>query len=154
MEIRRAKEEDINELIKLLHEVEDIHYNIRPDIFKKNGIKYNLGMLKDIINNNAKPIFVIFDDIVVGYAFCQIEVIKDDLALKDLKSLYIDDLCINSKLRGKSYGTKLINYVKEYAKELGCQSITLNVWEGNDARYFYDKLGFTVKKTNLELKNL
>lgn len=154
MEIRRAKIDDIDILIELLHEVEDIHYNIRKDLFKKNGIKYNKEMLKDIINDENKPIFVIVDDEVIGYAFCQINIIQNDLALNDMKYLYIDDLCINSSKRGKSYGILLINHIKEYAKETGCSSITLNVWEGNSARKFYDKLGFTIQKTTLELKNI
>ena len=49
-------------------------------------------------------------------------------------------------------GTALFSFVKDYARELGCHNITLNVWEGNDsARRFYDAMGFGIQKTLMEM---
>ena len=56
--IRRAKEKDINTLKDLLSEVLNLHYNIRPDIFVKGTTKYDDNDLKEIISNDATPIFV------------------------------------------------------------------------------------------------
>ena len=70
----------------------------------------------------------------------------------DFKTLYIDDLCVDEECRGKHVGTILYKYVLNYAKEIGCYDVTLNVWEGNDnARVFYEKMGMFVKETQMEV---
>ena len=45
----------------------------------------------------------------------------------DIKTLYIDDLCVDENVRGKSIGKQLFEHVKSYAKEIECYNITLNV---------------------------
>ncbi len=53
---------------------------------------------------------------------------KDDNVLTDMKNLYIDDLCVDENMRDKHVGTVIYDYVKKYAKEIGCYNLTLNVW--------------------------
>ena len=44
-------------------------------------------------------------------------------------------------------GTKLYNYVIDFARKSGCYNVTLNVWAGNDgAMKFYERIGFKVQK--------
>ena len=151
--IRRAKEKDINTLKDLLSEVLNLHYNIRPDIFVKGTTKYDDNDLKEIISNDATPIFVYVDskDEVLGYAFCQIKVLTS-INMQKHKILYIDDLCVKEGMRGLHIGSSLIDYVKAYAKKIGCYEVTLNVWEGNDnAKKFYNNMGFKVKETQMEI---
>ena len=67
------------------------------------------------------------------------------------KSLFIDDLCVDLNVRGQHIGEKLIEYVKEEAKKMGCYEVTLNVWAGNtSAEKFYEKMGFQTKERQLE----
>ena len=69
----------------------------------------------------------------------------------NVRTLYIDDLCVDSNARGQHIGTTLFDYVMEFAKESGCYTVTLNVWEGNDsARHFYEKMGMFVRETQME----
>ena len=69
-----------------------------------------------------------------------------------VKTLYIDDICVDEKARGKHVGTALYEYVLDYAKSIGCNNITLNVWEGNDpALSFYKNMGMKVQKTTMEI---
>ena len=45
----------------------------------------------------------------------------------------------------------LFDYVMDFAKQTGCYTVTLNVWEGNDsARHFYEKMGMFVRETQME----
>ena len=44
-----------------------------------------------------------------------------------------DDICVDEHARGKHVGKALYEYVREYARFIGCNNITINVWEGNDA---------------------
>ena len=150
--IRKANKGDIKRIIELLHQVNMVHHVIRPDLFKPNTTKYNVQELESLLNDVSKPIFVLDDGEVQGYAFCQITEVKDDQLLEDIKTLYIDDICVDEKARGKHVGKALYEYVRDYARSIDCDNITLNVWEGNDpALRFYQSMGMQVRKTTMEI---
>ena len=153
MNIRRAIASDINKISDLLSQVLTIHHTIRPDIFKPNAVKYRPEELDEIIRDDLRPIFVAeIDGVVKGYAFCMIQKHENDNILTDVKTLYIDDLCIDENARGEHIGKSLYDYVVNYAKTIGCYNVTLNVWEGNDsAKGFYEALGMKVQKTGMEI---
>jgi ribosomal protein S18 acetylase RimI-like enzyme len=94
----------------------------------------------------------VYDDgRVVGHAFCQIIELQNHRLLQDIKTLYIDDICVDEAVRGHHIGKALFEYVCNYAKSIGCYNITLNVWEGNDpASAFYKNMGMKVQKTGME----
>ena len=149
--IRRAEKKDIQGLINLLYQVDAVHNGIRPDLFKGNTSKYTEQELEEIINDNDKPIFVYDDGKILGHAFCQISEVKNHRLLQDVKTLYIDDICVDEQSRGHHIGKALYEYVYNYAKSIGCHNITLNVWEGNDSAYnFYKQMGMHIQKTGME----
>lgn len=152
MIIRRAEVKDTDRLIDLLKEVMDIHAKLRPDIFISGTTKYNEDELKDIIEDDTTPVFVAEKDgIVSGYAFCQLKEQSYSDNNVSIKTLYIDDLCVDSESRGEHIGQSLFEFVKKEAKSLGCYDITLNVWTGNEkAEAFYEKMGMSTKKRELE----
>ena len=151
--IRLAEIKDIDDILRLLDEIRDVHYKIRPDLFKSSGYKYNKEELIKMINNPLTPIFVYIDNNeLVGYAMNVITIHKDENVICDFKTLYLDDLCVEKNSRGKNIGHKLFDYVKNYAKEIGCHNITLNVWNGNDqAIKFYESLGLKPQKVTMEV---
>lgn len=149
--IRKADIGDIQALTKLLYQADAVHNGIRPDLFKSDSPKYNEQELEAIINDSTKPIFVYDNGEVVGHAFCQITEVRNHRLLQDIKTLYIDDICVDEAARGKHIGKALFEYVRDYAKSIGCNNITLNVWEGNDpAMDFYKNMGMKVQKTGME----
>lgn len=152
LEIRRADVGDIDQISKLLLQVLTVHHNGRPDLFKADARKYNETQLKEIICDESKPIFVAADgDKILGYAFCIFQKHENDNILTDIKTLYIDDLCIDENSRGKHIGKSLYDYVKSFAKELGCYNVTLNVWSCNgDAIKFYESCGLKPQKIGME----
>ena len=150
MEIRKARIEDINRIAELLHQVNDVHADGRPDLFIHGKRKYNNEELVDIISNEKMLIFVAEEDVVLGYAFCIIEEAKGE-NLHPMKSLYIDDLCVDEKIRSKGIGTALYKHVVKEAKTLACNRITLNVWCLNEsAMRFYQKMGLVPLKIVME----
>ena len=150
--IRLATTNDIPRLLELLHQVNKVHYERRPDIFRPHTTKYNAEQLQDLLTQPDKAIFVYEDEGVQGYAFVQMEDVHDDILLQDMRTLYIDDICVDEQARGKHVGKQLFEHVRAYAEKLGCGAITLNVWEGNDAAMaFYRKLGMSVRKTCMEM---
>lgn len=151
--IRRAEEKDIPRVMDLLLQVLTIHHNIRPDLFKADCRKYNEQELYALFGNPLRPVFVYEDDggTVQGYAFCVLEQHPGNNILTDIKTLYIDDLCVDEKVRGRGIGKQLFEFVKAYARENGCHNLTLNVWEGNDSSIrFYESLGFKPYKYGME----
>jgi len=155
MNIRRAEIRDIPGMIALLYQVGGVHHDIRPDIFKDNAIKYTPEQLEAILRDETRPIFVCDDGgVVAGYCFCQIRTFEGSTVLTDRKELYIDDLCVDEMRRGQHIGTLLYEYTLAYAKKIGCQFLTLNVWQGNDgAMKFYENAGMTPRSITME-KNL
>ena len=149
--IRKANKNDIGRIIELLHQVNMVHHEIRPDLFKSYTTKYNEQELEALLDNDSKPIFVYDDGEVLGHAFCQITDVKSHKLLQDARTLYIDDICVDEKARGKHVGKALYEFVRDYAKSIGCYNMTLNVWEGNDpALSFYKNMGMKVQKTGME----
>lgn len=150
--IRRAEIKDIPGIISLLHQVNMVHHVLRPDLFKPYTTKYNEQELEALIGDDSKPIFVFDDGAVLGHAFCMITEVKEDKLLQDIKTLYIDDICVDEKARGKHVGKALYEYVRGYAQSIGCNNITLNVWDGNDAALsFYRNMGMKIQKTTMEI---
>lgn len=152
MSIRRARPEDAEKIMELLLQVLTVHHNGRPDYFKANCRKYTSEQLDEIIADDQRPIFVYDDNGVKGYCFCIIREIKNDNIRCDMKTLYIDDLCVDERARGGGIGKKLCDYAKKYAKEIGCYNLTLNVWESNSsAQKFYEKQGLKPLSTTMEI---
>ena len=150
--IRRANKNDISQIINLLHQVNMVHHIIRPDLFKPHTTKYNEQELSKMLDNDKNPIFVFDNGGVLGYAFCQISEVQNDILLQDTKTMYIDDICVDENARGKHVGKALFEFVRDYAQAIGCHNITLNVWTGNDAaQAFYKNMGMQVQKTTMEL---
>ena len=152
MNIRKAQEKDIEQINNLLYQVNLVHHNGRPDLFKFGGRKYNDQQLKEIIHDDNRPILIAEDNgSAVGYAFCVFLQHRNDNILTDIKTLYIDDLCVDENVRGKHIGKSLYEAVLDFAKENGCYNVTLNVWSCNEsAMKFYEKCGLKPYKVGME----
>ena len=150
--VRKATKRDISSIISLLHQVNMVHHEIRPDLFKPFTTKYDETELEALLQDDSCPIFVYDDGGVLGHAFCQVTQVQDHKLLEDVKTLYIDDICVDEKARGKHVGKALYEHVIAYARSIGCHNVTLNVWEGNDpAFHFYQNMGMKVQKTGMEV---
>lgn len=150
--IRLAKEKDIEKILDLLSQVDLVHHNGRPDIFKI-GTKYSKAELKDLLSDERRPILVCTNesDEVIGYCFCIFQQHKNNSVLTDIKTLYIDDLCVDEKLRGKHIGKELYKAALKLAKDSGCYNLTLNVWSCNpSAMRFYEAQGLVPQKICME----
>ncbi len=153
MNIRRAMISDMPGINKLLNQVLMVHHNGRPDLFKANVKKYTDEELAEIIEDDQKPIFVAVDDSdeVLGYAFCVYQQHINDNILTDVRTLYIDDLCVDEDKRGLHIGKQLYDYVVDFAKENNFYNLTLNVWSLNEsAMKFYQACGLVPQKVGME----
>ena len=141
-EIRRARECDMKDINRLQG---------RPDLFRAGKKKYTDEQLRELIHDDSRPIFVAVDDQerVLGYAFCIFQQHLDDNILTDIRTLYIDDLCVDETIRGQHIGKSLYEAVLAFAR--GCYNVTLNVWTLNEgAMKFYEKCGLKPQKVGME----
>ncbi|MBR3326529.1 MAG: GNAT family N-acetyltransferase [Atopobiaceae bacterium] len=156
MHIRRASMEDLPGIVSLLEQVLEVHHHGRPDLFKANTRKYTDEQLVAIIGDDTRPVFVAKANNaapgqILGYAFCIHQQHVDDNVLTDVRTLYIDDLCVDEQARGMHVGTRLYEYVLDYARTKGCYNVTLNVWSCNEpAQAFYEHLGLKPQKIGME----
>ena len=129
MRIRRAQERDMEGINRLLLQVCMVHHKGRPDLFKAGAKKYTDEQLKGIIFKQN----------------------TGDNILTDIKTLYIDDLCVEEEIRGQHIGRSLYERVLEFARESDCYNVTLNVWSLNEsAMKFYEKCGLKPQKVGME----
>ena len=150
--IRFATEKDIPKLGDLLCQVCLVHHVGRPDIFNV-GRKYTDDQLRDLLGDPNRPILVAVDetDAVQGYCFCVYQQHPNHSSLTDIKTLYIDDLCVDETLRGQRIGRTLYEAAVAMARENGCYNVTLNVWTCNpSALRFYESLGMVPQKMCME----
>lgn len=153
--IRRANEGDIPALLDLLLQVNLVHHNARPDLFRGPTTKYDADGLRLLLRDPARPVFVCVDDsgAVLGHAFCIHRQEVADRILTDVRTLYIDDICVSEAHRHRHVGTDLFDAVRAYARANHFYNITLNVWSLNpSAAAFYERLGFAPQKIGMELK--
>ncbi|MBQ3105394.1 MAG: GNAT family N-acetyltransferase [Lachnospiraceae bacterium] len=168
MNIRRAHSLDMEGINRLLLQVCLVHHRGRPDLFKYGGKKYTDEELQAILSDDSRPVFVAVEDAaegagtssphsgqkeqVLGYAFCISQQHLNNNILTDIKTLYIDDLCVLEDMRGQGIGRQLCEHVKTYARKNGYYNITLNVWSLNEAALgFYEVCGFLPQKIGMEL---
>ena len=151
--IRRAEERDIPKIMELLVQVDMVHHNGRPDIFKGPVTKYTPEELAEILADDTRPVFVCEggDGTVLGHAFCALKQVIGHKLLQDNRTLYVDDICVDEAARGQGVGKALYTYVRAFAKEQKCDSVTLNVWACNPtAMRFYEAMGMKPQKIGME----
>ena len=150
--VRRANQNDIEGILKLLLQVDMVHHEGRPDLFKGPATKYNADELKAIVEDDKTPVFVYEEDgRILGHAFCIHKQVLGDSVLTDVKTLYIDDICVDENARKKGVGKALYEHVVEYARAEKFYNITLNVWNCNPgAMKFYEAMGLKPQKVCME----
>ena len=132
--IRKAKKEDVNQIMLLLDQVLKIHIYIRPDKEK----------ITLVLEKNDK---------ILGIIVLKVKKVKNHVNLKDSKVLWVDELCVSEKSRQKGIGKQLINKAIEIAKDLHCVRLELNCWELNDeAIKFYKKQEMQTQRRIMEIK--
>lgn len=152
MPIRKATTTDIPVLMGFLEQILLVHHQARPDIFKSSGSKYSPEQLEQLMAQETTPIFVYENEAgqVLGHLFVTIKESCSSV-LNPVKTLFIEDLCVDENARGQKIGEQLYQFAEDFAQEIDCYNLTLNVWNDNaGALRFYERLGLKLQETVME----
>ncbi len=151
--VRRADARDIPAILDLLVQVNLVHHNGRPDLFRGPATKYSARELRDLLASDDTPVFVCVDGSgrVLGHGFCAFQQHLGSALMTDVRTLYIDDICVDEAARGQGVGRALYEHILDHARRTGCYNVTLNVWTCNPgAMAFYEKLGLKPYRVGME----
>jgi len=144
MIITEPKIEDYVAINNIALQVHNSHVKWAPDFFSECNEIITKDDFADMLQKHSVFVAKINNEIV-GYMYIIIKV-KDQKGFTYRKQLDIDSICVDEKYRNQGIGTAMINYIKEYATNINCTHIALNVNpENTNAIHFYEKIGMKIR---------
>lgn len=153
MIVRFAKESELDRVNELRKQVNDIHVEGKPDVFKPGFGQELRDFVKVIWNDPEQEIVVAEDDgVICGFAVLHHINKPENPFMKERDFIDIDEFCVDKDHRRKGAASAMVSFIKEYAKEKGFSRIELNMWEFNqDALAFYEAAGFKTFRRYMEM---
>ncbi len=153
MNIRLAREDELDRINELRKQVNDLHVEGKPDVFKPGFCDELKDFIHVIWNDPGQDLIVCEQDgEIAGFAVVHHIVKPENPFMKERNFLDIDEFCVDEKWRRKGVATEMIGYIKDYAKEKGLHRIELNMWEFNEpALAFYEAAGFETYRRYMEM---
>ena len=85
-----------------------------------------------------------------GRVSCKLSIYNDNL-----QDAFISDLYVDESIRKQGCATAILNWCSEYAKDRGCNSLSLRSDNDDWVREWYKRLGFKVEYSQVWLtKNI
>ena len=153
IEIRFAEEKDYNQVEKIMKQVQAMHTEWRPDVYKNIEILLPLDMYMDYVNNRELIVATLDSEGVVGILIYVTRNISGG-PMVDRKVMFIDSMGVDEKYRGEGIGRELFAFARNICEEQAYDGLELQVNAKNvAAKRMYEKYGFTEKSVNMELLN-
>jgi ribosomal protein S18 acetylase RimI-like enzyme len=153
MIVRFAKENELGRVNELRKQVNDIHVEGKPDVFKP-GFGEELRDFVNVIWNDPEQQIVVAEDdgVICGFAVLHHINKPENPFMKERDFIDIDEFCVDKDHRRKGAASAMVSFIKEFAKEKGFSRIELNMWEFNqDALAFYEAAGFKTFRRYMEM---
>jgi len=146
MEIREATQKDFPKLNKLFKQIDGIHSEKHPELFKKpiDNVRSNEFISNLINNDKARLIVTTVKDEVVGLAIGYIESSPDFPLFVKREWLLISIIAVDNDYKRQGIGKKLLDKLYDWAKANNITDVELTVFAFNESAIkFYKKNGFT-----------
>ena len=153
MEIRFAKEDELERINVLRKQVNDVHVAGKPEVFKPGFCEELQNYIYAIWQDPEQDIVVADKDgELCGFAILH-HIYKPENPFMYVRDfLDIDEFCVDVNHRREGVATALIDFIKKYAKEKGYHRLELNMWEFNEgALAFYEAAGFETFRRYMEM---
>jgi ribosomal protein S18 acetylase RimI-like enzyme len=145
MEIRRATLEDAHVLSALNVDVQQIHAEALPHLFKQPTTEaFSASFMAERLAAPSSYFFIAHvDGRDVGYISAQVVHQPENVFMQSRTYLYIDQISVKPDYQGQGYGQHLVQEVRALARREGIDTIVLDVWSFNEqSRTFFAKQGF------------
>ncbi len=148
--IRPVMETDYDRLSDIMDQVQKLHAEWRPDVYKDVSPLISREYFAEILKGDSWYAAEA-DGVVAGILeLTGRHVENPSHVTKNI--LYIDTMAVDENYRGKGIGHKFFEMINQLKKEKGFDSIELQVNAKNVRAYeMYKKCGFTEKSINMEL---
>lgn len=154
MNIRRATLDDVGLLATLNEDVQRIHAEAYPTLFKQPDYPAVAADFKTRILGNAQGQVLIaeVDGEAVGYIYAlQVERPENPYTFAQ-RYMLIDQISVKPTAQGNGCGRKLIEAVVDLATACGMARVTLDTWGFNThAHGFFEEVGFKRLKYTIVL---
>jgi GNAT superfamily N-acetyltransferase len=145
MNIRHADTRDSLCLSSLCMDVQSLHAEHHPDLFKMpQNEDFAVSFFDELLADPAASIFIAEEgEEAIGYVLCKlIERAENPFAYAN-RFLMIDQISVRPSVRGQGVGTALIQRSEALGKELNVHRIQLDSWDFNvEAHKFFEHSGF------------
>ena len=145
MNIRRATPTDSFLLSSLCMDVQQLHAEHHPRIFKMpQSADFASSFFDEILADPEITIYIAEEDAqALGYIFCKLMEREESPFTYSNRFLHIDQLSVRPNAQGRGAGTTLMDQAEKLARELGVSKIRLDSWDFNiKAHAFFEALGF------------
>lgn len=146
MKLRPATKEDYEILFELFNEIQSMHFEARPDIFKPaKKDKYFYEYFDRVMQSENHHLIIGFDDDKpIGYIYYVINDLQQNIYRRQKRIIYINHILVKKRNRGKGFGRALINHVRDIGRQEKIKEIGLDVWAFNKrAIRFFNRQGFS-----------
>lgn len=146
MELRPATKDDYDILFEIFTEVQTFHFQAVPYFFRPAAKdKFFRAYFDEVIESKDKHSIIGFEnDKPFGYIFYVISRLPQNVYRTEKRIIYINQVVVKNKYRGRGLGKALINHVKHIANEEKIKRIGLDVWLFNEqAIKFFEGQGFS-----------
>ncbi|WP_181150839.1 GNAT family N-acetyltransferase [Paenibacillus sp. PCH8] len=152
--IRKAEVKDYQGVSFLMDELQQMHVEARPDIYRMLQPRMEEKEFGELLNTDKRYLYVAeFSEtgVILGYGSAELSIIQDVDLLVNRNMLYIHELVINSQYRGQGTGKQLIHAFIELGRSLQAHSVELSVSTFNaGAQTFYEQMGLAVRSSRME----
>ncbi len=144
MKIEIVSTKDANLLARLNHDVQEIHYNIEPEIFKPFDLENMEIFFQKVLENSSVTAYIAkVDGKSAGYMLLAENITAENPFKYSYTVLHIDQICVDSEFKGKGIGKALVDFAKKYAIERQIRRIEMNYWTQNtNSGEFFRSQGF------------
>ena len=144
MKIEIVRNKDASLLARLNHDVQEIHHDIEPSIFKPfDQENVEAFFQKILVNSSVEAYIAMVDEIPAGYMLLVENTTTENPFKYSSTILHIDQICVESEFKGKGVGKALVDHAKQYAIEKQIKRIEMNYWTQNhNSGEFFRSQGF------------
>ena len=150
--VRFAEEKDLDRVNQLRKQVNDIHVEGRPDVFKAGFGAEIRGLARDMIEGENSNILVAEREGMICGMACVDYVDKPETPFGNARRFcHVGEIAVDEKYRRQGVAKELLEFIIADAKRRNLSKIELSVWAFNDAALeFYHSVGFCETRKWLE----